>query len=267
MQTTLIRRQYDEIIASHYDFDPQSMIGDTLDRALGQVERHVPEKGPLKVFDVGVGTGRFVEKLRSGRVLEPYGLDISQKMIDIACQRIGDLEAAVDDARNLEAHFPKLWFDLVCTHFLTGFIPLEVLAPKIHAKLRDGGSWSYVGGTLEGFPALQQIASTRLIRWLFGVQKLEVSAFVNNPADQSQVEKTLERNGFEIRECETFRPRAAFSDLDEFLGFAYYGGWLTPFIESLGLHIAGPLVRALLNRLVFPMEDHHSIVIALAQKK
>jgi len=267
MQTTLIRRQYDEIIASRYDFDPQSMIGDTLDRALAQLERQQYEKGPLKVFDVGVGTGRFLEKLRAGRVVEPYGLDISQKMIDIACKRIQDLEAAVDDARNLDAHFRDMQFDLACTHFLTGFIPLEALAPKIQGKLREGGSWSYVGGTLEGFPVLQQKANTRLIRWLFGIQKLEVSAFVNNPADLRHVEETLERNGFEILESETFRPRAAFKDWNEFLEFAYYGGWLTPFIESLGLHESGAVVRTVLNRLFFPMEDHHSIVIALARKK
>ena len=73
MQSTLIRRQYDEIIASHYDFDPQSMIGDSLDRALGQVERQLGENGSLKVLDVGVGTGRFVEKLRASRAVEPMG--------------------------------------------------------------------------------------------------------------------------------------------------------------------------------------------------
>lgn len=267
MQATLIRRQYDEIIASHYDFDPQCMIGNTLDRALGQVERQLPKKGPLKVLDVGVGTGRFLEKLRAGRILEPYGLDISQKMIDIACQRIPDIEAAVDDARNLDDHFRELSFDLACTHFLTGFIPLEVLAPKIYGRLREGGSWSYVGGTLEGFPVLQRKANTRLVRWLVGIQKLEASAFVNNPADQGGVEETLGRNGFDIGECETFRPRTTFKDWKEFLEFAYYGGWLTPFIESLGLHEAGTVARAVLNCLFFPMEDHHSIVIALARKK
>jgi SAM-dependent methyltransferase len=267
MQTTLIRRQYDEIIASRYDFDPQSMIGDTLERALGQVERQLSDKGPLKVLDVGVGTGRFLEKLRARRTVEPYGIDISQKMIDIACKRLPDLEAAVADARDVAAHFPGEAFDLVCTHFLTGFVPLEVLAPEVHGKLRDGGAWSYVGGTLQGFPELQKKANTKLLRWLFGIDKLEVSAFVENPAHQHHVEAALERNGFEIRECETFEPPAAFKNWQEFLDFAYYGGWLTPFVERLGLHQARAVKRAVLNRLFFPMEDHHSIVVALAQRK
>src|SRR5262249_42248210 len=155
---------------------------------------------------------------------------------DIACQRVPDLEAAGDDARNLELHFPGLSFGLDCTHLLTGFVPLEVLQPKIYDMLRTGGTWSYAAGTLQGFTGLHQKASTRLIRWLFGIRKLEASAFVNNPADQRQVEQTVQRSGFEICECETFSPRATFNDFKEFLEFAYYGGWLTPFVESLGLH-------------------------------
>ena len=77
----------------------------------------------------------------------------------------------------------------------------------------------------------------------------------------------LEQNGFSVRECETFRPCVRFKDFNAFLEFAYYGGWLTPFIEDLGLHKAKPLVRAMLNWFTFPTSDNHSIVIALAQKK
>src|SRR5262249_30353851 len=165
-------------------FDPESMIGDALERALAQVERQLGDNGPMKVLDVGVGTGRFLEKLRATRAVQPYGLDISQKMIDISCKRIPDLEAAVADARDVGAHFPGESFELVCTHFLTGFVPLEVLAPEIHRKLRKGGAWSYVGGTLGGFPVLQEKVNTKLLRWLLGITKLEVSTFVENPANQ-----------------------------------------------------------------------------------
>ena len=45
MQTAAIQRQYDEIIASHYDFDPQSVIGDALDRAVAHVEQHEAAAG------------------------------------------------------------------------------------------------------------------------------------------------------------------------------------------------------------------------------
>jgi SAM-dependent methyltransferase len=271
MHMNVIQRQYDEIIASHYDFDPQSVIGDSLDRAVRQIERHEAAGGhepALRVLDLGVGTGRFLEKLRAytGPRIQPFGLDISQNMIDIACQKIPDLVPAVDDAANLDAHFPELSFDLVSTHFLTGFVPLDLLAPKIAAKLVPGGLYSFVGGTKEGFPGLQNKAKSRLLRWLFGIKEVDIGELVCNPANQEEVASTLKRYGFTVRDCETFRPDVHFRDLQEFLEFAYYGGWLTPFVEGLGLHQAGARLRWILNTFVFPMQDHHSIVIALAQK-
>jgi SAM-dependent methyltransferase len=270
MQTAVIQRQYDEIIASRYDFDPQSVIGDSLDRAVAQIKANLATGGDadLHVLDLGVGTGRFLEKLRgdAGLPIRPFGLDISRAMIDVARARILDLEAAIDDAANLDDHFRGQSFDLACTHFITGFVPLGLLAPKVWTKLKAGGWWSVVGGTREGFPVLQEKANSKFFQWLFGTKGLDVSQFVCNPPDQATVVAELEQNGFAVRECETFRPSFRFRDLNEFLEFAYYGGWLTPFIESLGLHRAAPMLRAMMNGFIFPVRDHHSIVIALAQK-
>jgi hypothetical protein len=90
---------------------------------------------------------------------------------------------------------------------------------------------------------------------------------VKNPANEEEVSLTLDHHGLEILQCETFRPRVSFSDLKEFLEFGYYGGWLTPFIEAIHLHQASALTRIILNGVFFPIEDHHSIVVALARKK
>ena len=97
MQATTIQRHDDEVIASHYDFDPQSVIDDSLSRAIAQIrarQSHDAGARPLNVLDVGVGTGLFVEKLRTGtkREILPFGLDISQRMIDIARTRIPDFD-------------------------------------------------------------------------------------------------------------------------------------------------------------------------------
>jgi SAM-dependent methyltransferase len=272
MQANVIQRQYDEIIASHYDFDPQSVIGASLTRAVGQLERHEGAAGKeaaLRVLDLGVGTGRFLEMLLAyaGPRIQPFGLDISQSMIDIACKRIPDLVPAVDDAANLDAHFPELSFGLICTHFITGFVPMGLLAPKIGDKLETGGLWSFVGGTKEGFPALQKKARGKLVQWLFGIKTVDVGGMVCNPVNEAEVVDTLERNGFAVRACETFCPSLRFKDFNEFLEFGYYGGWLTPFLEEVGFHKAPPMLRTVANALVFPVQDHHRIVIALAQKK
>jgi len=271
MTSDTIQRQYDEVIASHYDLDPQSVTGDTLDRATEQIRKQgILDAGAdrLRVYDVGMGTGMFLTRLRAlaGDLLQPYGLDLSQKMIDCAYQKIPDLVGAVDTAANLDAHFADQSFDLISTHFISGFVPLHVLAPKVWSRLEEGGYWSYLGATKGAYPGLQAIANNKLLRWMFGGQSLDIEASVLSPRNQEEVFSILDRNGFVVRQCETFEPQLRFRDLDEFLEFAYYGGWLTPFIEAIGLHKARALTRFMLNRFVFPIEDHHSIEIHLAQK-
>jgi trans-aconitate methyltransferase len=271
MHAAAIQRQYDEVIAAHYDFDPQGVTGASLDRAvrqIGQQETREDGRTSVKVLDLGVGTGLFLEKLRaqSHRDLQPYGLDISQKMIDIACTRIPDLIPAVADAAQLDSHFPGISFDLICTHFVTGFVQLGVLAPRIWSKLSRGGYWSFVGGTKAGYSVLQQKADTPGFKALFGGAGLKVDDFVCNPADQREVVHTLAEMGFTVCACETFLPQLEFNNLEDFLDFAYWGGWLTPFVEALGLHQAPENVRAALDASLFPVKDQHHIVIALAQK-
>jgi SAM-dependent methyltransferase len=271
MTTDTIQRQYDEVIASHYDLDPQSVTGDTLDRAAEQIrtQRILGDLSTrLRVYDVGMGTGMFLTRLRAmaDDQIQPFGLDLSQKMIDCAYQKIPDLVGAVDTAVNLDAHFPEQSFDLICTHFISGFVPLHVLAPKVWSRLEEGGYWSYLGATKGSYPNLQAKADNQVLRWMLGGPKLDIDSMVMSPANQQEVFDTLERNGFVVRQCETFQPELKFRDLDQFLDFAYYGGWLTPFIEAIGLHKAGALTRFVLNRFFFPIEDHHSIEIHLAQK-
>jgi SAM-dependent methyltransferase len=271
MQLNLIQRQYDEVIAPHYDLDPQSVIGDSLDRAMGQIEEAgllSQRRPPLNVLDVGMGTGRFLEKLlaHGGRPVRPFGLDLSANMMDVARERIPGLSAAIGDAADLDLHFPSQSFDLISTHFITGFVSVDVLAPKIWDKLDEGGHWSLVGGTKGGFPRLRRTADAKKLRWLFRGKRLDVDEFVTNPAGREEVVRAMEANGFVVRRCVTFEPDLYFADFDEFLEFAYWGGWLTPFVEALGLHQARPMIRLLLNALAFPISDHHSIEVVLAQK-
>jgi SAM-dependent methyltransferase len=271
MESQMIQRQYDEVIATHYDLDPQRVIRSSLDRAAAQIRDQDLLKGgvPLRVLDLGIGTGLFLAKLKTlaGESLQPFGLDLSEKMIEIASRRIPDLVATVGDAADLPHHFPGETFDLICTHFITGFVPMRVLAPLIRERLEAGGSWSLVGGTKAGFPALQARANGKLVRWLYGGRTLAVDDIVCNPTGRDEVVRTLEENGFAIRACETFEPPLLFRNLQEFMDFAYRGGWLTPFVETVGLHKAGLMTRWLMNGFFFPVKDHHSIEIVLAQKK
>lgn len=270
MDASVIQRQYNDVIAEHYDHDPQSVTGDSLDRALDQLQEEglLSEVLPtLKVLDVGMGTGMFLKKLRarSGRSIEPFGIDLSEQMMAVAKAKLPDLVSAVDDAANIDDHFCDESFGLISTHFVTGFVPVEHLAPRIFTKLAPGGYWSFVGGMSRGYGELQRKSSTPLMKFLFGGRQPDLQG-LKCPDDQSEVEQELRRGGLELITAHTFEPELQFRNFDEFMEYGYRGGWLTPFIEEVGLHRAGRIQRAVLNKLIFPVVDHHNIVIALAQK-
>jgi SAM-dependent methyltransferase len=271
MSTATIHRAYNEVVADHYDLDPQGVTGDSLDRAVSQLrqEHAVDGTSPFQVLDVGMGTGLFLAKLKqyTGARLVPFGLDLSENMVAHARRKLPELVAEVADAANLDTRFPGHTFDCVCTHFITGFVPMTLLAPKIWARLADGGYWSLVGGTLAAYPVLQAKAGSRVVRWLWGTGPQVVNERFCNPANCEAVVRTLAANGFDVCAAETFEPALAFRDFDEFMEFAYQGGWLTPLIEEAGLHRINRLTRWLLNRCVFPIRDHHSIAIVLARKR
>ena len=171
MSTTEVHHAYNDVVATHYDLDPQGVIGRSLDRGIAQMkEESLLDGGELRVLDIGMGTGLFLEKLRlaaGGRIV-PFGIDLAENMLEVARRRLPGLEAVVGDASNLDAFFPGREFDCICTHFVTGFVPMRVLAPQIARKLRPGGCWSLVGGTKAAYPALQAKGDSKLLRWLSG---------------------------------------------------------------------------------------------------
>lgn len=266
-----IQRQYNEVIAPSYDLDPQQVAGRSLARALSHLQEESclsAELPQMNVLDLGLGTGAFIVKLRkmAAREIRPFGLDLSEKMIEIAQQRVPDLVPAIDDAANIDQHFTDHSFDLICTHFITGFVSIEHLAPRIFSKLKPGGYWSFVGATRESFPGLQAKAQNRLLRMMFGRGRELKPEELLVPIDCDAVTKCFTRHGFETSAAETVHPDVYFKNFDDFMEFGYRGSWLTAFIEEVGLHKAGPLLRATLNKLVFPIRDHHTVAIGLARR-
>jgi SAM-dependent methyltransferase len=271
MSTETIYHAYNDVVAEHYDLDPQTVIGPSLDRAVNQLRKLRlvgGGAGRLRVLDLGMGTGLFLAKLKAlgGDHVEAFGLDLSDNMVENARRKIPDLVAAVGDAANLDTLFPGQTFDCISTHFITGFVPMSVLGPKIWDRLEEGGYWSLVGGTKGAYPALQAKADSKFLRWLAGAGSRKIQDEFINPVDLDEVVRTLEGQGFEVCAGETFEPPLDFRNFNDFMDYGYRGGWLTPAIEAVGLHKAGFLKRWLINRLIFPLKDNHSIAIALARK-
>jgi SAM-dependent methyltransferase len=272
MSTQLLHRAYNDVVAAHYDLDPQNVIGPSLDRAVNQLRKQglVGEGAePFQVLDLGMGTGLFLAKLKAvgGDQVEPFGLDLSENMVANARRKIPNLVAHVGDAALFDEQFPGQTFDCISTHFITGFVPMSVLGPRIWDRLEEGGYWSLVGGTRGSYPALQAKANSKFLRWLAGAGNRPINGEFINPVDLGDVARTLEAQGFEVCQGETFEPPLDFPNFDVFMEYAYQGGWLTPAIEAVGLHRIGFFKRWLINRLIFPLKDHHSIVLALARKR
>ena len=271
-QTAEIQRQYDNVIAQHYDLDPQDVTNRSLDLALQHLRKlgllkFNPTLPPIEVLDLGMGTGLFLQKLRAATLgsAECWGVDLSQNMTEIAKAKIQGLEAVVDDAANFDAHFPGQSFDLICTHFITGFVSIQHLAPLIYKRLKPGGCWSFVGSGKLAYPTLRRKADSPIIRMVFGGAKLSLKDLLC-PKHENDLRETLTDAGFEVVTADTFEPELRFRDFNEFMEYAYTGGWLTPFIEELGLQHAGRPTRAILNTMVFPVKDHHSVLLGLARK-
>jgi ubiquinone/menaquinone biosynthesis C-methylase UbiE len=144
MSTQTVHHAYNDVVASHYDLDPQTVIGPSLDRAVKQLRKQqlVGDGAErLRVLDLGMGTGLFLAKLKAlgGDQVQPFGLDLAENMVENARRKVPDLVADVGDAANLDAHFPGQAFDCISTHFITGFVPMSVLAPKIRGRLEEDG--------------------------------------------------------------------------------------------------------------------------------
>jgi len=268
----IIQRQYDEIIAPNFDIDAKGIYASTYQKGITQIQNTnlLQSQTPLQVLDIGIGTGSFLEKifLLYECEIDPFGIDISEKMLDIAKKKIPNLRTIVDNVTNLEHHFVGHSFNLICSHFVTGFVPMRELAPKVWNLLDEGAYWSLIGQTMASYPNLRKIEdslASKLIYRVFGSSKLDDDV-VSSPEGHSEVIEILEENDFEVCQIETFEPRIDFANLDDFLNFGYYNGWLTPFIEKLGIHQASKMLSIMINILLFPIHDNQSIEIALARK-
>jgi SAM-dependent methyltransferase len=272
MSTISIHRAYNDVVATHYDLDPQNVIGRALDRAVAQLRSvglFADRSNALYVLDIGMGTGLFLAKLKGegGDSVVPFGIDLAENMVQIAQERLPDLTAAIGDAALLDDLFPGQQFDCICTHFVTGYVSMHVLAPQIANRLKPGGYWSLVGGTKAAYPAMQAKGNSKILRWLSGAGTRKVDETVLNPANINEVIETFRAHQFDTAAQEMFQPKLEFPDFDHFMTFGYQGGWLTPLIESIGLHKAGPVKKWLLNHTVFPVTDSHDIVVALGRKR
>ena len=175
-----------------------------------------------RVLDVACGTGDMIRCMkkrleRRGISAKFYGLDCSERMLEIARKKVPFAELKVGNAEDIP--FPEGSFDLVSVAFgLRNFSEREKTISEIHRVLKQGGillllefsrnesflgklAWSYtrsvvpiIGGILTG----NREAYNHLWR--------SIEAF---PSPE-ELSLEFEKRGFEVLTIRWFFPRIAF---------------------------------------------------------
>jgi len=134
------RAYFDSFVAEQGEFNPFTDLGwQTLGR---QFERSVRPTGPLRLLDLGCGTGQS-RQLYARHAREYVGVDLCERAIAAARVRFPESGWLVADARTLP--FPDESFDVVAFSSVLHHIP------DFPAALREAGRVLRPGGKVFAF--------------------------------------------------------------------------------------------------------------------
>lgn len=131
--------QYDSIVNEYATYRSSIDTGEILNRFIDALPS--PKQGvPLKVLDVGCGTGIPVLKHLAERGYSVTGLDLSDRMLEAARSNVSD--AILIKQNMTELNLPQASFDgLVCLHAII-HVPREkhpLVLRRFHDVLRPEG--------------------------------------------------------------------------------------------------------------------------------
>ena len=242
---------YDEI-AHTYDLDPFGLIGETRGVAFEQIQAVV--KDPKHVIDLGCGTGDGLCTLRElYSSAELVGLDLSEKMLDVATEKVDFLKIH-DSVAHVDKHAESHSFDLVLAHYVMGYVSAEDLFPVFDRLLKRGGLCSVITTTFESFQTLYGFCD---------FLDLELAQKITqNPLHQAALLSAVSLHGFEVVQHTRFERELVFEGPEDILTFARDGGWLIQFVSQFQKE-----VNALLASGPFPVREAFSSEILLIQKR
>lgn len=206
-----------------------NLIADDFSRTRGRMweelrflEEYITEGE--KILDSGCGNGRLLQLLE-GREVDYYGIDISQKLIEIAKSRYPDAKFQVADALNLP--FPDNFFDQVFTIAVFHHIPSQKFRLQFlneaRRVLNPGGRMVLVVWGLGGRKRLILFLKYAVFK-ILGKSKLDFGdTFVPWRKDtmryvhyflKDELKKLAERAGFKVKEVKiSKRPKGRESNI------------------------------------------------------
>ena len=111
------------------------------------------EQRPMKILDVGCGTGEFAMKLKGERSnIEMFGIDISPEMINIAREKFKDqngFDFRVGDVESLP--YDNNTFDFItCAHSFHHYPSKSKAVRQMFRVLKDDGQIMIIDGYKDG---------------------------------------------------------------------------------------------------------------------
>ena len=150
-----------------------------------ELKRMIYSAKGKKVLDVGCGTGRLFPEFQKMN-FDITGIDVSQKMIDIAKNRCHKAKLLVGDVENLP--FKDDSFDVVVASFVVVHLKyLEKAFSEIYRVLKNGGVFIITNINQKKAPKLKMSTT----------QEIVIKSFYHMP---KEVIKSLENEFFKINE-------------------------------------------------------------------
>lgn len=203
------------------------------DYAYDQILEAFPDRhATISVMELGTGPAAFLERLhRHYPHARLTGLDTSQRMLDLAKQRLPQLTAIHASITEEKLPLEPATFDVVIVHFVCAYVALDEVLKVCARLLKPGGVVSICTTTRQNFPRMQEVgrafagSSNPIKRLLFRLNRSEISD-CRVPQSGADIVQTGARAGFDVQAHDENRVDLVFEGTGQAFHFLYYGGWL-----------------------------------------
>lgn len=231
-------RRIHDYVAQGYN-SSSGIIGEKNKEVLLAVrDRFADKKGPVRVIDLGVGDGAFLEMLRVlPQRFEFTGVDISPAMLEVACKRV-PMVPIVASATRAADHAPAGAFDLVVAHFILAYVDPRPLLEQARRLLAPGGVVSLVTSTNNAaIPLREQLE--RLFRhscnpirriWAAAIDRAMERSFV--PEDFESFLPLISEAGLKVAGRQSLRFPVVFRNEAEGFQSCIEEGWTVNILQA-----------------------------------
>lgn len=251
-----IAEMYNNIVAEKYNLDVFKLLSDSHAIAIKQIRQNLQDIRVNNIVDLAVGTGNMLLAIKE---LFPYsslyGIDISQKMLEIASKNI-EIVSFHDDALNVGKYMKIHSCDLVILHFLLAYVEPNKIIYEASQILRKGGAISLATSTFESFQMGQYIANNF-------IPEIDISKQSSTPKTTINLKQLLADNNLKIIAENSLNKQLHFDSFEHFYLWGMNSGWLTHFLSILTPDRVKEVNFQ--TQHLFPLNDTFHGVVLLAQ--